>query len=182
MLRAVQVVRRRRPRPADPDRPSRVIEQRDRALRPAHPPWRATSRSSTEDDPRYRDLLDRVPPPDRAQGGVAAIREDRNAPAPYADRRDDDAPGRRRRHALRHASARTTSHRHYIDQVIGLRRGVRSYAAMNAVILHGPHGVHRRHLRQRRPDRRADRRDHAARGRGSAPLRHHAESVPSSRW
>ena len=39
----------------------------------------------------------------------------------------------------------------------------------------GPAAVHLRHPRQRRSERRAGRGDHAAGGRGGAPLRHHAE-------
>ena len=44
-------------------------------------------------------------------------------------------------------------HLRYIDQVIGLRRGVRHYAAMNARDAAEAHGVHRRHLRQSRSRR-----------------------------
>ena len=66
-------------------------------------------------------------------------------------------------------------HRHYIDQVIGLRKGVRTYAAMNALMMPDAHDLHRRHLRQSRSDGRAVSRDHAAGGGGNPPLRHHAQ-------
>ena len=58
-------------------------------------------------------------------------------------------------------------HRHYIDQVIGRRPGVNVYAAMNAVLLPVAHGVHRRHLRQSRSERRR----RSPRSRCSAPRR-----------
>ncbi len=40
----------------------------------------------------------------------------------------------------------------YIDQVIGLREGAKTYACMNALILPGPPGDPGRHPRQLRPD------------------------------
>ena len=68
------------------------------------------------------------------------------------------------------------SHLRFIKQVIGLRKGAKAYAAMNAVMLPNRTRVHRRHLRQRRSDRGADRRDHDPGRRGDPPLRHRAES------
>ena len=47
-------------------------------------------------------LLADLPPHDRAQGRDGAGGQDRDAPAPDADRRDAAAQGRGRRHALRH--------------------------------------------------------------------------------
>ena len=76
-----------------------------------------------ESDDALPRLLDRVLPADAAQGRVAAIRQDRDAPPADADRRDDDPHGRRRRHAVRHLR-HASAHRHYVDQVIGLREGV----------------------------------------------------------
>jgi malate dehydrogenase (oxaloacetate-decarboxylating)(NADP+) len=58
-------------------------------------------------------------------------------------------------------------HLQYIDQVIGLRPACRHYAAMNALILPRPHGVHLRHLRHAGSRRRAHRRDDDARRRGN---------------
>ena len=49
-------------------------------------------------------------------------------------------------------------HLNFVDQVIGQRKGGSIYAAMNARAAAEPHRVHRRHLRQRRPDCRGDRR------------------------
>ena len=70
-------------------------------------------------------LLDRVPPARPSARGVSqALRADRDAPPPHADRRDAAAPRRGRRHALRHLRHASTLHLHYIDQVIGLRAGV----------------------------------------------------------
>jgi malate dehydrogenase (oxaloacetate-decarboxylating)(NADP+) len=54
----------------------------------------------------------------------------------------------------------TGLHLRYIDQVIGLREGAKTYACMNGLILPGPADPARRHPCQLRPDGRADRRDH----------------------
>ncbi len=69
------------------------------------------------------------------KGVTAGMRQAGDAPPPYADRRDDDPQGRRRRHDLRHLSAPPTLHLHYIDQVLGKRAGANVYAAMNVLIL-----------------------------------------------
>ena len=67
-------------------------------------------------------------------------------------------------------------HLHYIDQVIGLRAGVRHYAAMNALMLPATQRCSSATPTSRRePGRRAHRRDDGARRRGGAPLRHRAE-------
>ena len=66
-------------------------------------------------------------------------------------------------------------HLRYIDQVIGLRRGVTTYAAMNAVMLPNRTVFIADTYVNPDPDRRAARRDHAARRGGDPPLRHHAE-------
>ena len=66
-------------------------------------------------------------------------------------------------------------HRQYIDQVIGPRKGVRSYADDERADAARTHGVHHRHLRQRRSHRGAVGRDHAAGRGGNPPLRHHAQ-------
>ena len=65
-------------------------------------------------------------------------------------------------------------HLKFVDQVIGLRKGAKVFAAMNAVLLPVADGLHRRHLRQRRSDRRRNRRNHAARRRRDPPVRDHA--------
>ena len=49
----------------------------------------------------------------------------------------------------------TAIHLHYIDQVIGKRAGVCTYACMNGADAAGPPGVPGRHPRQLRPDRRS---------------------------
>ena len=78
-----------------------------------------------------------------------------------ADRRDDDAPGRRRRHAVRHVRHAIDAHCATSSRCIGLRAGRQDLRGDERIDAAEPHGVHRRHLRQRRSDRRTDRRDHA---------------------
>ena len=177
MLRAVQVVVDERHREADPGRPAGGARAAHRALRPAHQAGRRLrDRSIPKHDPRYRDYWTRVLPADRSASGVSQqYAQDRDAPPADADRRDDDPPAATPTACCAARSARTRCTCTYIDQVIGLRTGVKTYAAMNALMLPDAHGVHRRHLRQRRSHRRADRRDHAARRRGDPPLRHHAQ-------
>ena len=60
----------------------------------------------------------------------------------------------------------------FVDQVIGLRQGAKHLRGDERGAAAEPHGVHRRHLRQRRPDGRGDRRDRAPRRRGDPALRH----------
>ena len=69
----------------------------------------------------------------------------------------------------------TAIHLHYIDQVIGLREGAKTYACMNGADPAGAAGDAGRHPRQLRPERRADRRDHGDGGRGDDALRPAAE-------
>ena len=144
-----------------------------------------------------------VRPAPRARHATASC-VDLLDPAVYGDAADDVLPARRAATACRArwrgprcaaaarcsarcwcAAARPTrccaapvgrfaDHLRYVRDVIGLRAGradLRGDADADAA---GPPAVHLRHLRQRRPDRRADRRDDAAGGRGGAPLRHHA--------
>jgi malate dehydrogenase (oxaloacetate-decarboxylating)(NADP+) len=68
-----------------------------------------------------------------------------------------------------------TMHLHYIDQVIGLREGARTYAVHELADAAGPPGHAGRHPHQLRPDRRAARRDHDHGGRGDEALRPAAE-------
>ena len=57
---------------------------------------------NVEQDHALPRLLADLPPHDRAQGRHRAARQDRDAPAPDADRRHAAAQGRGRRHDLRH--------------------------------------------------------------------------------
>ena len=70
----------------------------------------------------------------------------------------------------------TDIHLRYLDQVIGKRAGVNTYACMNGLMLPGRPAVPGRHARQLRPQRGAAGRDHAAGGRGNAALRPQARS------
>ncbi len=102
VLRAVQVVVDEGLAQADPRRPARGARAPDRALRPAPEAGRGFRGDQSRVRPALQDLLDRVLPPHPAQGRLAAVRADRDAPPAHADRRDDGPPGRRRRHAVRH--------------------------------------------------------------------------------
>jgi malic enzyme len=106
------------------------------------------------------------------------LRSDRDASAPHVDRRDGDAHGRRRRHALRHLrhpSPAPGFHRPG-DREAQRREDLRRDEWADAAFAHG---VHRRHLRQSRPDGGGNRRDRDPRGRGDQALRHDAESGPA---
>ena len=59
---------------------------------------------------------------------------------------------RGRRHALRHLGHAPRMHLQYIDQVIGLREGAKTYACMNGADPARPPGDAGRHPRQLRPD------------------------------
>ena len=119
-------------------------------------------------------LLAGILSPHRAPGRVAGLCADRDAPPPHADRRDDDAPGRGGRHAVRHVRhPRPSPHIHRpgdrpAQGCAHLRRDERADAAVTD-------DLHRGHLRQFRSDGRAAGRDHAAGGRGNAALRHRAQ-------
>ena len=119
-------------------------------------------------------ILDGVPPPHRAARRVAPVRQDRDAPPPHAHRRDDDAQGRGRRHDLRHL-------RHPRPAPALRRPGDRPAPGREELLRdehpHAAqaHGVHLRHLRERRSDARAARRDDDARRGGDPPLRPHAQ-------
>ena len=65
----------------------------------------------------------------------------------------------------------TEIHLHYIDQVIGLREGAKTYACMNALILPGRQVMLVDTHVNYDPTRRADRRDHDHGGRGDDALR-----------
>ncbi len=85
--------RRRGARQADPGRPPGGHRPAPRALWPAA----QGGRPFRDDQSRGRSalpcLLDRVSTPDRTQGRDRAARQDRDAAAPDADRRDDDPHG-----------------------------------------------------------------------------------------
>ena len=108
--------RRRGTGAADPRRPAGGDRAAHRALRPAHRAGQGLRDHQSRVRRALPRLLDRVLPADAAQGRVAGVRADRDAPPAYADRRDDDPSRRRRRHAVRHvrharAAPRTTSTR-----------------------------------------------------------------------
>ena len=138
VLRAVQiVVDEGLAKPILIGRPQ-VIEQRLRALRAAHAPGQGYRARQSGVRPALPRLLETYHKLTERQGRDAQItRSIEMRRTLDADRRDDDLQGRGRRHALRHVRARTRMHLHFIDQVIGLRAGVRDYAAMNAVMLPG---------------------------------------------
>ena len=102
VLRAVQVVvDERLARPILVGRPA-VIEQNVERFGLRMKAGTDVEIVNPESDPRYREYWSEYYRLTAAQGRVAAIREDRDAAAPHADRRDDGPHGRRRRHALRH--------------------------------------------------------------------------------
>ncbi len=107
---------RRRARAADRRRPAGGAGTPGREARPAHPAGHGLPGRQSRVRPALSRLLDRVLRAHGAQGRVAAVREDRDAPAADADRRDADPHGRSGRHALRHvrharAAPRVTSSR-----------------------------------------------------------------------
>ncbi len=67
-------------------------------------------------------------------------------------------------------------HLNFVDQVIGQRKGGTHLRGDERRAAAEPHVVHRRHLRQRRPDGRGDREHRDPRRRGDSALRHDAES------
>ena len=148
VLRAVQVVvDEGLAKPILVGRPA-VHRAAHRALRPAPQAGRRLrDRSIRSTTTRYRDYWTEYYRLTRAQGRLAGVRADRDAPPPHADRRDDDPSRRRRRHAVRHvrhARAASALHRPGDRPAPGrddLRGDERGDAAQ-------PHGVHRRHLRQ----------------------------------
>jgi malate dehydrogenase (oxaloacetate-decarboxylating)(NADP+) len=93
---------RREPGAADADRPARGDQAAHRQVRPA-PAGRARLRPGQHRErPPLPQLLADVPRDDGAEGRDRAARQDRDAPAPDADRRDAAQDRRGRRHALRH--------------------------------------------------------------------------------
>ena len=175
MLRAVQVVvDEGLAKPILVGRPA-VIERRIERFGLRIKPGDDFEIVNPEYDPRYRDYWTEYYRLTQRRGVSQQYAQDRDAPPAHADRRDDDPPRRGRRHAVRHVRHARRCTCSYVDQVIGLRKGAKQYAAMNAVMLPGAHDLHRRHLRQLRSHGGADRRDHAARGRGDPPLRHRAQ-------
>ena len=103
VLRAVQIVIDEGLAPPDPRRPARGARSgRSRSSACASGRARTSRSSIPSQDPRYRAYWTEYYRAHGAQGRVAAVREDRDAPAAHADRRDDDPHGRGRRHAVRH--------------------------------------------------------------------------------
>ena len=81
----------------------RCSQRQVEKLRPAHPAGHRLRGRQSRVRPAVSRVLDRSTTAlTAAQGRVAAVREDRDAPAAHADRRDDDPHGRGRRHAVRH--------------------------------------------------------------------------------
>ena len=102
VLRAVQVVvDEGLARPTLIGRPA-VIAQRIEKFGLRLKEGRGLRRRQRRAGPPLPRLLADLPPDDRAQGRHGAGGQDRDAPAPDADRRDAAAQGRGRRHALRH--------------------------------------------------------------------------------
>ena len=92
---------RREPGPADADRPARGDQAAHRQVRPA-PAGRARLRPGQHRErPPLPQLLADVPRDDGEEGRDRAARQDRDAPAPDADRLDAAQDRRGRRHALR---------------------------------------------------------------------------------
>ena len=135
VLRAVQVVLDEGlARPIVVGRP-KVIEQPARDARPAHAGGarlRARQPGVRSALPR---LLDHLSPAHRAARRVARVRQDRDAQAPHADRRDDDPQGRGREHAVRHLRHPRAAPGLCRPGDRAAARASRHYAAMNALIL-----------------------------------------------
>ena len=125
----------RGPRAADPGRPAGGAGAAHRALRPAHRRRARTSRSSTRSStsatattgPEYYRLTERRGV-SQAYAQIEMRRRHTLIGAMMMHRGEADGMlcGTFGTHDL---------HRHYIDQVIGLRKGVRTYAAMNALMM-----------------------------------------------
>ena len=136
MLRAVQIVLDEGLARPIADRPA-AGDRRSASRRSACACRRGATSTlvNPEIDPRYRDYWTTYHRLTERKGVSPEYAQDRDAPPPHADRRDDDAQGRGRRHAVRHlrhprAAPATTSTRSS-----GGGPGVRHYAAMNALIL-----------------------------------------------
>ena len=137
VLRAVQVVvDENLARPTLIGRPEVIAQRIDKFGLRLVGRARLRPRQHRERPPLPRLLAD-LPPHDGAQGRDRAARQDRDAPAPDADRRDAAARPARSTACSAAPGARTAMHLHYIDQVIGLREGAKTYACMNALILPG---------------------------------------------
>ena len=137
MLRAVQVVvDENLARPTLIGRPE-VIAQRIAKFGLRLQAGRDYDLVNTENDHRYRDYWQTYHQMTGAQGRDGAARQDRDAPPPDADRRDAAAQRARSTACCAAPGARTAMHLHYIDQVIGLREGAKTYACMNGLILPG---------------------------------------------
>uniref|UniRef100_A0A0N4ZJD8 LigA n=1 Tax=Parastrongyloides trichosuri TaxID=131310 RepID=A0A0N4ZJD8_PARTI len=145
---------RRRPGASDPDRPPGSDRVAHRAPRPA-----PEARRGLLDDVLGADV-----PPRHHQGNGARG----NAPPPDADRRDDGAPGRRRRHGLRHGRrlSRPPALRGRSDRAPSRPQRVRGHEHPAAQRAHGGAG---RYARERRALGRADRGIHGDGGAGNGP-------------
>ena len=173
VLRAVQVViDEKLARPILIGRPA-VIAKRLERFGSAH----ASRGGLRFDQSRVRQALSRllgnVSPTRCAQRRHAAVRKNRNAPPADFDRRDDDAQGRGRRHALRHFRHARTASDVYRSGARSPRRcqrlrGDEHFDGAGAAIGAG------RHDGQPRSDRGADRRNHRAGRRAAEASRHRA--------
>ena len=172
----------REPRAPDADRPPGGDRPARRTLRPAPEGRRGLRRRQRRAGPPLPRLLADLSPDDRAQGHHGAGGQDRDAPAPDADRLDAAAQGRGRRHAVRHLGHhRLAPALHRPGDRQAPRRQPAHGAGRQRLRLHEradaarPAGIPRRHPRQCRPDRRGARRDHRDGRRGDAALRRRAQ-------
>ena len=90
-----------------------------------------------ENDPRFRDYWQEYLRIAQRKGRQPAARQDRDAPPPDADRRDDGAQRGTRTPMICGTYGTHDMHLKYIDQVLGLRKGAHEYAAMNGLMLPG---------------------------------------------
>jgi malate dehydrogenase (oxaloacetate-decarboxylating)(NADP+) len=161
VLRAAQVVRRRTGE-AHPDRPPRGGGAAHRAPRPAHPCRRAFRTGQPGFRPALQGALAGLLRPDLSRKGVGieyAKREMRRRTTLIGAMlvRHNYADG-----MLCGTFGKHSLHLRYIEDVIGRKPGIENFYAMNMLVLPKPHAVHRRHLHQLRPDRRAAGGDDAA--------------------
>ncbi len=128
---------RRKAGQADSDRAAGSDRKRSSALGCGCAPSVDFDLVNPEFDRALSRLLGNVSPPRSAQRRNPAVRKDRDAPSAHADRRDDDAQGRGRRHDLRHVRyARAASDVHR-SGASGAGAGANVYAAMNILMVPG---------------------------------------------